>query len=54
MSARIYVTEPGHTGGVGAIGMRVLVQSLRDKALATYWRTMRRVSLPVASPSEAA
>lgn len=26
----IYVTEPGHTGGVGAIGMRVLVQSLRD------------------------
>lgn len=26
----IYVTEPGHTGGVGAIGMRVLVKSLRD------------------------
>lgn len=26
----IYVTEPGHTGGVGAIGMRVLVQSLRS------------------------
>jgi len=26
----IYITEPGHTGGVGAIGMRVLVQSLRD------------------------
>ena len=26
----IYITEPGHTGGVGAIGMRVLVQSLRS------------------------
>jgi radical SAM superfamily enzyme YgiQ (UPF0313 family) len=26
----IYVTEPGTTGGVGAIGMRVLIQSLRD------------------------
>lgn len=26
----IYVTEPGHTGGVGAMGMRVLHQTLRD------------------------
>lgn len=29
MMPKIYVTEPGHTGGVGAIGMRVLTQSLR-------------------------
>lgn len=28
--ARIYVTEPGTTGGVGGMGMRILVQSLRD------------------------
>lgn len=26
----IYITEPGHTGGVGAMGMRVLHQTLRD------------------------
>jgi radical SAM superfamily enzyme YgiQ (UPF0313 family) len=28
--ARIYVTEPGTTGGVGAMGMRLLIESLRD------------------------
>ncbi len=27
--ARIYVAEPGHTGGVGAMGMRILVDALR-------------------------
>lgn len=29
--ARIYVTEPGTTGGVGAMGMRILVRSLRSQ-----------------------
>ncbi len=29
--ARIYVTEPGTTGGVGAMGMRILIKSLRSQ-----------------------
>ena len=29
--ARIYVTEPGTTGGVGAMGMRLLIQALRAR-----------------------
>ncbi len=28
--SRIYVTEPGTTGGVGAMGMRLLIESLRE------------------------